>query len=308
MAEHDPRFKRLLQEFFADFMGQFFPEQAARLDFASLSWLDKELLPDLPPGEVVVADLVARLRQRPAPGAESAEALALVHVEVESREAVAAFRRRMYDYYHALRRKHDCPVLPIAVYLRVGLEGLGFDSYAEGYNDVELLSFRFLYVGLPALEAERYVAGGNWLGVALAALMRMPPERRAWVRGEALRRLLLECPESDYRRWLLCECVEAYLALSPEQEQEYQRLLTTEKYQAMIPTMKTTYEKGMEAGEERGLVRGQRQAARIQLEVRFGPLSPAASQRLDEWPADRLSELLVAILKAPSLKDLGLED
>src|SRR5262245_37956359 len=248
MAEHDPRFKRLLQEFFPEFVALFFPEHAARLDFSSLSWLDKELLADLPPGDVVVADLVARLRQRPVPNAPPIDALALVHVEVESREAVAAFRRRMYDYYHALRRKHDCPVLPVAVYLRVGLEGVGFDSYAESYNDVELLHFRFLYVGLPALDAERYGAGDNWLGVALAALMRMPGDRRAWLRGEALRRLLLECPEIDYRRWLLCECVEAYLTLDPNQEREYERILATERFQVMIPTMKTTYEKGMEAG------------------------------------------------------------
>jgi hypothetical protein len=64
----------------------------------------------------------------------------------------------------------------------------------------------------------------------------------------------------------------------------------------------------MEAGEQRGLVRGQRQAVRLVLEKRFGPLGPAASQRLDEWPPDRLPELIVAILDAPSLKDLGLED
>jgi hypothetical protein len=39
--EHDPRFKRLLQEFFAEFLMLFFPRQAARLDFRHIEWLDK---------------------------------------------------------------------------------------------------------------------------------------------------------------------------------------------------------------------------------------------------------------------------
>jgi hypothetical protein len=34
MAEHDQRFKQLLQEFFADLLLLFFPRWAARLDFS----------------------------------------------------------------------------------------------------------------------------------------------------------------------------------------------------------------------------------------------------------------------------------
>jgi hypothetical protein len=39
--KHDPRFKHLLQEFFAEFLMLFFPRQAARLDFRHFEWLDK---------------------------------------------------------------------------------------------------------------------------------------------------------------------------------------------------------------------------------------------------------------------------
>jgi hypothetical protein len=39
--EHEPRFKRLLQEFFAEFLMLFFPRQAARLNFRHIEWLDK---------------------------------------------------------------------------------------------------------------------------------------------------------------------------------------------------------------------------------------------------------------------------
>jgi hypothetical protein len=302
MAEHDQRFKQLLKEFFPEFLALFFPERAARLDFRHLEWLDKELFPDPSQGDVFVLDLVARLHRLPpadAPPAPPEELVTLVHIEVESREAVATFRRRMYQYYESLRRKYGCPVLPVAVYLRVGLNGVGIDGYAEDYDDLEVLRFRYLYVGLAALDAEQYVAGGNWLGVGLSALMRIPRARKAWLRSEALRRVLLECPENEYRRFLLGECVEAYLELDEEQRREYERLLQSEPYREVLPMAMTTYERGMAAG--------QRKIIRVFLERKFGPLSAAVAARLEEWPPERLEELGRAAVDAPSLKELGLE-
>ncbi len=55
MAEHDQRFKALLQAFFPDFMTLFFPEQASLFDFSTTEWLDKEqLLAPQPPGDCAV--------------------------------------------------------------------------------------------------------------------------------------------------------------------------------------------------------------------------------------------------------------
>src|SRR5437016_9834400 len=101
--------------------------------------------------------------------------------------------------------------------------------------------------------------------------MRIAPARRAWLRAEALRRVLLECPENDYRRMLLAECIEAYLNLDDQQQIEYEQLIRTPPYQEMIPMMKTTFEKGVQKGREEE----QRRLVRLQLEKRFGPLSPA---------------------------------
>jgi len=60
------------------------------------------------------------------------------------------------------------------------------------------------------------VQGDNWLGVALSALMRIPPERAAWLGAEALRRIQA-APLTDQQRFLLGECVEAYLPLDDAQ-------------------------------------------------------------------------------------------
>ena len=60
MEDHDQRMKVLLREFFVEFMRLFFPVWAARLDFSTVSWLDKEIFPDPPRGERRAMDLVAR--------------------------------------------------------------------------------------------------------------------------------------------------------------------------------------------------------------------------------------------------------
>ncbi len=212
-----------------------------------------------------------------APGEPADRWLTLIHVEIESRDTVAPLRPRMFSYYQQLRRRHGLPVLPIALYLRVGLDGIGWDVYEEKYWDHRLLSFTYAYVGLPGLDGEQYVAGEHLLGVALTALMRVPAARRAAVHAEALRRLA-EARENDYRRYLLLDCLEAYATLDEAQAQELEELLRTERYQGAQAMAVTTFEKGVQAGLQQGLQQGWRTVIQKLLEARFGPLSPSAAR------------------------------
>ena len=134
--------------------------------------------------------------------------VALVHVEIESRNSTMAFRPRMFEYYVQLRRDTGLPVLPIALFLRVGLDGIGWDAYEEHFWEQRVLRFGYAYVGLPALDGETYATGENLLGVALSALMRHAGRRRAELHAEGLKRIA-ESGENDYRRFLLAECLEA---------------------------------------------------------------------------------------------------
>ncbi len=219
---------------------------------------------------------------------------------------MAPLRPRMLSYYEQLRRRHGLPVLPIALYLRVGLDGIGWDVYEEKYWDHRLVAFEYAYVGLPGLDGEQYVAGEHLFGVALTALMRVPSARRAEVHAEALRRLA-EARENDYRRYLLLDCLEAYATLDEAQAQELGALLRTERYQGAQAMAVTTFEKGVQAGLQQGL-QGWRTALQKQLEARFGALSPGAQQRLDSLSPERLEALALALLKAQSLQELGLEE
>jgi hypothetical protein len=310
MEDHDQRFKAFLAEFFETFL----PAWADRFDFPRVDWLEQEVFTDPPRGERRAVDLVARLPLRPGvpPPTATAEPaaaqpwLTLIHVEVESRDSVAPLRPRMHSYYEQLRRRHGLPVLPIALYLRVGLDGIGWDVYEETYWGHRLVTFEYAYVGLPALDGEHYVAGEHLLGVALTALMRVPRERRAAVHAEALRRLA-EARENDYRRHLLLDCLETYAAFDEAQAQELGALLQTERYREAQAMAMTTFEKGVQAGLQQGL-KGWRTALQKQLEARFGLLSSRARERLEGLGPERLEALTLELLNAQSLQELGLED
>jgi hypothetical protein len=205
----------------------------------------------------------------------------------------------MFDYYVQLRRDTGLPVLPIGLYLRVGMDGVGWDAYEEHFWEQRILRFEYAYVGLPALDAEQYIAGENLLGVALSTLMRVSPERRAELLVEGLKRIG-RSSENDYRRHLLAECLEAYADLDETQKERLQGLLTTEQYAEVKPIMITTY--------ERGKIAGRREGVQGFLEQKFGPLSEEVKQRLESLSAEGLDQIIRDYLKAQSLKDLGLED
>jgi hypothetical protein len=192
-------------------------------------------------------------------------------------------------------------VLPIALFLRVGLDGIAWDSYEEHFWERQIVRFEYAYVGLPALKGEEFATGENLLGVALSALMRQPAERRAELYAEGLKPIA-GSGENDFRRFLLAECLEAYADLDEVQKEQLQALLQTEAYREAEPLMKTTYERGI----EEGIQRGERRLTLRQMEAKFGPLSPDVKRQLDSLSPEALARLQLDLLKAQALQELGL--
>ena len=315
--DHDQRLKVLLKEFFEQFVRCFWPQWADRLDFTGLVWLDKEVFLDPPDGSVQRLDLLARVRiqEGHAPSGEGGnELLAVLHVEVESQDRVKPLRARMFDYYVEARREYGLPVLPIGLYLRVGLDGVGWDSYVEQFWAEELLRFRYAYVGLPALPAEQYVLGPELVGVALSSLMKVTPERRAELHAEALKRIAVS-GENDRRRFLLTECLEAYAELNDTDRARIEALLGTKPFREVEPLMITTYGRGKldgrtegEAkGRTEGRTEGQRETVLCFLESKFGSLPRDVADRvaaLGALSAEQLRHFVLNISRASTLQDL----
>jgi hypothetical protein len=306
-TDHDQRFKVLIREFLSEFLSLFFAEWAKRFDFTRIEWLDKEVFLDPPRGETRNLDLVAKIPvTQVVEGQRVGEEdswIVLIHIEVEANDRLTHLRPRMHDYYKGLRDRYHLPVWSLALYLKVGRDGVGWDAYEEKLWERRILLFEYPYVGLPALEAADYVNRENILAVALAALMRVPEERHAELRAFALQRIG-SSQENDVRKVLLANCVEEYLDLNEEQQREFERLLTTEPYREVRTMGITTFDKG----KAEGLTDGLRLLIFIQLEERFGSINFQTRERVEGLPADQLKVLGKRILNARSLKELGLED
>jgi hypothetical protein len=145
MADRHQRFKTLLKAFLVEFLKLFFPELIDRLDLTAITWLEQEVFPDPPSGQRYSVDLIARIPLRPLEGEprpnEPRQQVLLLHIEIESVDTVEPFRERMFDYYCDMTRKLGLDVLPVAIYLRVGLEGRGRDTYVRRVWDRTPLRF-----------------------------------------------------------------------------------------------------------------------------------------------------------------------
>jgi hypothetical protein len=245
MIDHDQRFKELLREFLRELLALFLPWLAERLADGTVDWQPQEVFTNPPTGSVRHLDLLALLHRRID---EVKVWEQLLHLEIESATSLTEVRKKIGSYYPAIRTRYPLPLTSLALYLRVGLRGQGWDEYAEwdphaGKQAEAVYRLRWRYVGLPALPAERYLVSNNWLAVALSALMKIKPDRKAWLKAEILRRLATECQENDYRKLLLINCAETYLPLEGEQALAYQRLVSEDpRYQEANKMVVRTYD------------------------------------------------------------------
>jgi hypothetical protein len=299
--DHDQRLKALLRLYLPEFLDCFLPERAAEMDFSSVEFLEQEVFPDPPGGPRRAVDVVARLRLR-RPHAGSDEHLALIHVEIEGSATVEELGDRLAGYGAGLTLRHGLPVLPVALMMHIGLDGVGVRERKTFVGAFEQSVFRWLYVGLPALDAEQYAAkSGNPWSVPLLGLMRHDPSRAARLAAEALLRVAALPGPTDQGKYLLAECMQAYLVRDPAQRLDLNRVMVEPRYKEVRNMVKTFGEEAMELGIEKG----RRRMLLEQLEDRFGPVPEEVKRRIEDLPAERLRELARAVLRAASPADLG---
>ena len=155
MEDHDQRIKTLLQEFVIEFLRLFFADIVHRLDLTRITWLSQEVFANPPAGARYRVDLLARIPLLPEAGEQQADAgekFLVLHVEIESADTVEPLRKRMFDYHVDLTRRLNADILPVAIYLRVGLQGRGLDAYVKPVLNRQPIKFEYDYVGLPGLS------------------------------------------------------------------------------------------------------------------------------------------------------------
>ena len=130
-----------------------------------------------------------------------------------------------------------------------------------------------------------------------------PSERRVELQAEALDRIARSA-QNDWRRFLLAETLQAYSDLDPADWERLQQLFLTEKYREARPMTLTYYERGKIEGQNKERL----ETVLLQLEAKFGLLSPAVKSRVEAMSPEQLRQLTVAFARYQTLKELGLED
>jgi hypothetical protein len=290
MPPHDRLFKSLLRAFLPDLLRLVAPGVARRLRLGRVTFLDKELLAGDGRRE---ADLVARISFRD-------RGTLLVHVEIEAR-ARRSMPRRLRAYAHRIQTLYDGQLLTILLNLRGGTPGIQRMRPEGEISDPELSGFQYIAFGLAGCTAAGYLEKPEPLAWALAAVMRPGTMSRAEHKLACLRRIAEARLDQD-REILLVNFVEQYLALTPEQDEEYKLLSTRDPNRRVRDMWMTWSERMMEQGERAGM----RKLLLHLLAQRFGPLTEAVRSQVEEISSPRrLTSLAGKVLTAQSLRDLG---
>ena len=186
--DHDQLFKRLLREFFLDFVELFLPAVRQYLEPDSIEFLDKEIFTDNEAGrkhasQKQVVDLVVKCRFK------DQDSFFLIHVEPESarRRRRGEFGRRMFHYFAPLTKDHALPVYPVALLSYDKPRGLELDTFRVEFPDKVVLEFHFTVIQLNRLNWRDYLRRDNPVASALMAKMGFAPEERVEVKKECLR-------------------------------------------------------------------------------------------------------------------------
>lgn len=291
----DPIFKTLLREFLPDFLHLFFPEVAARLDFTTLQFLDREEFTEIPLGPRREVDVLVRVRTL----AGDPE-LILIHIETQGRRE-REFNERMWLYYALLGLRHSEPVLPLALLVYRSGRGIGWETYTRTLFGEEILRFRFGRVGLLDLRDEDYVEQQNYpLAIALAARMRHPRGSALGFKLRCVERLE-QTPLEPARKQLLVQAVDYFLALPPDQEAEFHRLVARRRLKEVSPMLTGSERLGI----TKGIVQGEQELLLKMVEGKFGKIPAHFRRRIRALKdPEVLTELGLRLLTAESLADL----
>jgi len=292
---HDRLLKELLRRFLPEFLQLFFPDEAARLNFTTLRFVDKELIVNIPDHVVRITDTVAEVETL----AGEPEVI-LVHVELEAGH-LHSLPQRMHDYYSLLRIIEQKQVLPLALVLLPGAGGLTWRVYEETLFDRELLRFCYGQVGIRDLSSESYLGQGDPVAAALAALMQPGDMGKAVVKLNAFTSVV-DSQLTDGDKLFLIEIVETYLPWEEVTMNARQDVL-----QRLNEFEETWVTQALRQGREEGREEGKRELLLHLLRAKFPGLPADIEARIrsiaDE---DQLEQLSIQVLSAEKLADLEL--
>ena len=306
---YDERFKALLTEFFQNFLELFFPEMAQQIDWSKKpEFLDKEL-PSVMKASPKAVDLLTKVWSLEPPRSSSPQRLCLIHVEVESRKSRESLGRRVARYVTQIDEKFGLPVVPVAVFIHVGGDGIGWQTWNMTCWNYTIQSTRFPYIGLPALDGVRYSATQNPIAWALSGLMNVPSSERARIKCESERKI--EQAKLDLKhKQLLLESVHTFTVLDQEQQRTYEALLRSPQFRKVKEMQKTMFDTARETGafegRQEGRLEGERTLLLKLLESKFGTVPERLRNKVSRLDEAKISRLASDVLPVERISELKL--
>lgn len=281
--DHDQLFKEVLRVCLVDFLELFLPEVVRYLDVNSLELIEQESFGEITGRRKRAVDLLVKARFR------GQGVYFLIHIEVQSdRRGWSA--KRMFYYFAVQTYKHDLPVYPIALITWDSPRAAEPGQYAVEFPDRRVLEFNFPVIQLNRLKWRDFLRQDNVAASALMAKMGVEPQERPKVRAACLGMLVrLRLPEKQ--RDPLLRFIDAYLPLTPAQEQEF-----AEELEHFQPKEKEVAMEYVTSWERKGKLEGKLEVAIELLTQRLGPLSDATAKRLRRLTLERVETLLSLLL------------
>ena len=312
--DYDQLLKEGLTAYFPNLMRVFFPALAQHLDLSQYAPLDKETLSPTASGKDKAQrrfpDLALSVKTQ-----EQKQEVVLVHLEPQTyHRRNMAFR--MFEYYTGLRLKYRCPVIPIVVYLRKGVDA-SMGEYQEGFHEEEYLRLRYHILSLPDLPAEPYLASGDPFAASLSGWMRWNSKDRVSDKLACARVVMGSGLGYEGKR-LLLHLLDAGLELSDVETSTFLERFVSEYSEeegsAMqyIPSWeRLALKRGREEGREEGVTSGRLTGGRAillrLLQQKFGLLPLPVLERIQrETDLAQLETWSLKLLDATSLEEIGL--
>jgi Domain of unknown function (DUF4351)/Putative transposase, YhgA-like len=303
MIDHDQLFKKLLSNFFPEFIELFFPDVSAEWERDSIEFLPQEVFSDVTQGEKKITDLLVRVKFR------NRDTLFIIHTEHQS-SPEANFNERMFVYFARLHEKYAIPIYPIVLYSHDSPQTLQPNSYKIEFSGWKILEFNYKVIQLNRLNWQDFVNQQNPVASAFMSKMRMDTQQRPTVKLMSLQ-LLANLGLNPAQMQLISGFIDTYLELNAEEQRTFAEQLATiepRQEEQVMEIVTSWMREGIEQGLEQGLEQGKQQEAVLlimrQLTRRCGALSSQLQERVTSLSVPQLEDLGEALLDFTGVDDL----
>lgn len=272
-TDYDSPWKQVLETYFKDFVGFFFPQAHADIDWTKgYEFLDKELQQVVRNAELGRREVDKLVKVWRKAGEEEEEVWVLVHVEVQGQQE-QDFARRMYVYNYRIFDRYNRPVVSMAVLADTNREWrpdqFSYSLWGGGVH------FRFLVVKLLDYLGrweELESSCSPFAAVVMAHLKAQETQKD----DEGRKRWKLRLARGLYERGFtrrdvinLLRFIDWAMLLPTSLEREYWREIGEYEENRKMEYVMSLERFGIEKGLKQGIQQGIQQSVIDTLEVRF---------------------------------------